>query len=200
MKQHRTLIAFLAALAVAPLAPIQAWAQDPVLESVAVDGPFPPPVAVALRPREDSELNARLRPVLEEELKALGILSDEWARVSLWYGTLSPAAASAARRPLGELRADSRSGVDMRMNVISTADSDLMGGRKESSPIPRPSDEAKPDLDAAALRLSLELSDTEAIRWRGQASLPEMGGDPYPDYEALLRALLPRLAVDAGWR
>jgi len=199
MKKHGTLIAFLAALAVAPLSPSQAWAQDPVLESVAADGPFPPPVAVALRAREDSELNARLRPVLEEELKALGILSDDWARASLWYGTLSPAAA-ASRRPLGELRADSRSGVDMRMNVISTTDSDLMGGRKENSPIPRPSDETRPDLDAAALRLTLELSDTEAIRWRGQASLPEMGGDPYPNYETLLRALLPRLATDAGWR
>lgn len=200
MRQLRILIVFLVTLVVAQSIPISAQAQDPVLESSAVDGPFPPPVAVALRPREDSELNARLRPVLEEELKALGILSDDRARVSLWYGTLSPASFSAARKPLGELRADSRSGVDMRMNVISTTDSDLMGGRKENSPIPPPTDEPGPRPESKALRLNLELSDTEAIRWRGQASLPEMGGDPFPDYEALLRALLPRLASDAGWR
>lgn len=200
MKQLRIPIAFLVTLGLAPLIPAGVQAQDPVLESSAVDGPFPPPVAVALRPREDSELNARLRPVLEAELKALGILSDDWARVSLWYGTLSPASFSAARKPLGELRADTRSGVDMRMNVLSTAESDLMGGRKDNSPIPPPSDEPGSRPEINALRLNLELSDTEAIRWRGQASLPEMGGDPYPDYEALLRALLPRLASDAGWR
>lgn len=195
-------LALLIVLAGLGLAP-DAQAQDPVLETTAVDGPFAPPVSVTLRPREDTELNARLRPVLEEELKAIGIAVDEWSRVSLWYDTLAPSAGSPALSPMGRMDADTRSGVDMRMNVLSTSQSSLINGRKDASPIPPPAgqkDDPPANLDVPQLRMSLELSDTEAIRWRGKATLPAAGGDPFPDYESLTRALLPHLPEDAGWR
>lgn len=205
MRQTRTfwpllaLLAFLAGFGLCPLA----QAQDPVLETGTVDGPFDPPVSVTLRPKQDTELNARLRPVLEEELKAIGIAIDEWSRVSLWYDTLVPGAGSPELSPMGRVDADTRSGVDMRMNVLSTSQSSLINGRKESSPIPPPAgqtDDPPANLDVPHLRLSLELSDTQAIRWRGKATLPAAEGDPFQDYESLTRALLPHLPQDAGWR
>ena len=171
------------ALALLILAPPPAAGQplDAALDAIAY-GPIPPGAAFQIRMTRDDELARRVRELVDSELRARGYAVADDASLVLTIETEAGGPGGPDEGSLGQFRADSGSGAEVRMNLWSSRDDSLLG---PTSDRPR---------RARTFRIAAAVHDAATRRyvWRGSISGVQDGtGAP-----ALSEAAVPIL-VDA---
>jgi len=150
-------------------------------------GPLPDAAAVTILAEEDDDLNNQIKDLLLRELAAEDRTVAADAPLELLFRSGQVESVVEGQRPsLGRLEAGTDRGVDFRMNVWSTNEDSVLGGRRQR--------QAGSRTNVFQISLTLRDRQTGKTLWQGDSYCEMLTGDKL----RLSRSMLPPLVSQIG--